>query len=371
MRANSNALAPAAVRRIRLHAQHLLRPADSDPVAVVRAVAGIQAQDLRAAELAVRARSRDLTRAALDQARAARHLVRTWLMRSTLHLVAAADVRPLLAVLAPAFDKPSWRRAELGLDPATCARGVTHIEAILRREGPLTRADLAVRLAGTGIPTVGQALPHLLSHAALQGVIGQGPDRAGEPLYVLLDEWLSPAPPVDPEAALVALLRRYLAAYAPAGPADFAAWSGLSLGTARRAGAALEATRIPVEVAGQPAWVLPEQIAWLDESPADAPGVRLLPAFDTLLLGYADRGWVLDSAHARQIHPGGGLIHPTLLVDGHVAGSWRLLRRAKAFEVAVTPFAALPASAAAALAAEAAAIGRFLGAPATLRLGSL
>jgi hypothetical protein len=273
----------------------------------------------------------------------------------------------LLTVFAPVFDRPSRRRAELGLDPATCARGVAHIEAILRREGPLTRQDLAARLAGTGIPTAGQALPHLLSHAALQGVIGQGPDRDGEPLYVLLDEWLPPAPPPDPEAALIALLRRYLAAYAPAGPADFAAWSGLSLGAARRAGAALESELIAVEVGGHPAWVLLEQMAGRDES-AESPGVRLLPAFDTLLLGYGDRAWVLDPAHARHIHPGGGLIHPALLVDGRVAGSWRLLRRAKGYQVGVTPFAALLAPVLPALADEVASIGRFLGAPATLQL---
>ncbi|HMA33773.1 MAG TPA: winged helix DNA-binding domain-containing protein, partial [Chloroflexia bacterium] len=282
--------------------------------------------------------------------------------------VAAADVRWLLALLGPIFDRPSRRRQELGLDIATCARGVEVICALLAEEGPLTRAALGPRLAARGLPTAGQALIHLLGHAAWQGAICQGPDQAGEPAYVLLDDWVPAGPTLAPAEATLALVRRYLAGYAPAGPADFAAWSGLPRGPAQAAWAALLPELIAVEVAGRPAWLPAGRAAWLDAPPPAAPLVRLLPAFDTYLLGYQSRALALAPEYASRIHPGGGLIHPTVLVDGQVAGAWRMQRRRAGWDVVVAPFAALPAAVAAALPREVAGIGHFLGEAATLTL---
>src|SRR5215212_3670570 len=92
------ALSDAQVRRLRLRAQRLALPtAPGDEVAA--AVVCVQAQDMRAAGLSLRARGRGLTAAGIDQARAEGALVRTWLMRGTLHLVAAADTAWLVALL--------------------------------------------------------------------------------------------------------------------------------------------------------------------------------------------------------------------------------------------------------------------------------
>lgn len=357
-------------RLLRVRAQRLdpqFAPVGDGPAEVVRAVVGVQAQDARAGSLAVRARSRGLTAAAVDRAREERELVRTRLMRGTLHLVAAFDVGWLLALLGPVFDRPSRRRQELGLDEATCARAVDVICEALGRDGPLTRAELSGELAGQGLPAAGQATIHLLGHAGLRGYICQGPDRAGEPTYVLLDDWIPAGPSLSAEEAGVELARRYLAGYAPAGPADFAAWAGLLMGQARAAWAGLANELIPVEVAGRAAWLPEARAAWLDE-PQPAPSVRLLPAFDTYLLGYESRDLALAPEHARRIHPGGGILHPALLIDGRVAGTWRMRRRQTRLDVEVEPFAPLPAPVTDALAGEAEDVGHFLGEQAALVL---
>jgi hypothetical protein len=52
--------------------------------------------------------------------------------------------------------------------------------------------------------------------------------------------------------------------------------------------------------------------------------VRLLPAFDTYLLGYRDRSHAVPEQHAKRVWPGGGWIHPVVLVDGVAAGTWNL-----------------------------------------------
>jgi hypothetical protein len=333
----------AAAQRMR--AQWLTDRPHATVVAVAAHAVGVQAQDTGAARLAIRARSVGTTADDVRRAAAGGDVVRTWLMRGTLHLVAASDVRWLLAIFAPR-DRAAGarRRAQLDLDDETTTRALIEIERVLAQESPLSRADLIGRLASRGVPVDprGQAPAHLMGFAAMSGLICRGPDLGrDEPGYVLLDEWVPPAPPHDPEEAVAGLARRYLHAFGPAGPADFALWSGLPLGTARLAvGAAAQSADDP-----QPS--VPARTG---------PAVRLLGAFDNYLLGYRD---VLDGRHAARIKPGGGIVHPAVLVDGRVAGRWRLRRDRRAVEIdmidgdriAVEPL----------LAAEVADIGRFMG----------
>ena len=94
----------------------------------------------------------------------------------------------------------------------------------------------------------------------------------------------------------------------------------------------------------------------------------MLPRFDTYLLGYAGRDLVVESAYARRIHPGGGIIHASVLVNGKAVATWKTRRRKSRLEVIVEPFEALPASILPSLEAEAADVGRFLGLEARLSM---
>jgi hypothetical protein len=125
---------------------------------------------------------------------------------------------------------------------------------------------------------------------------------------------------------------------------------------------------IDVEVAGRPAWMLKEQLAWLDEFPTQAPVVRLLPGFDTYLLGYRSRNLVVSPQYARRINAGGGMIHPTLIVDGRAIGTWKIQRQKSNLDVALEPFEELAAELQQGLEAEVVDIARFLGMPAGLRV---
>ena len=359
-------------RLLRLRAQGLYRPpseAAPDVAQIVREAAGLQAQDAAAGIRSVWARGTGLVVEDVAHARVeARTVVRTWAMRGTLHLLAAADVRWSLALFGPVFLRGDRRRREqLGLDGAVCARAMGLMRDAIIAEGPRTRADLAGRLAADGIPTVGQAIVHLLYYAVLEGLICQGPDRDGEPAYVLLDEWIPRGPvPARPEA-LADLARRYLAAYGPAGPDDLAAWSGLPKADMRLAWQGIADEVLAVEAAGQPAWLLKTRAGWLDEAPP-RPIVRLLPSFDTYLLGYRDRRLSVAPEYARHIHPGGGILHPTLLVDGRAHGVWRSGRKRDRLEVVVAPFEDMPVAVQAALDAVVADLGHFLDLPADLRV---
>ncbi len=98
--------------------------------------------------------------------------------------------------------------------------------------------------------------------------------------------------------------------------------------------------------------------------------MRLLPSFDTYLLGYRGRDLVVAPEHARRIHPGGGLLHAALLVDGRAVGTWRIKRQRERLDVIVEPFDTLAPDVHAGLAAEVADVGRFLECIATLHMAT-
>ncbi|HEX2054702.1 MAG TPA: winged helix DNA-binding domain-containing protein [Actinomycetota bacterium] len=354
----------AAIQR-RLAGNRLLEGLQLDePAAVVSALCGVQAQDLPAARLAVRARSTGLTDASVERARVEdRSVVRTWAMRGTLHLVAAEDLVWLRELLAPGLIKASARRSEqLALDEHTYSQASTLLQKELSG-GALPRPELKRIFENGGIDASGQRLFYLLYRAALEGLVCEGAQVGGQPSYVLVKEWLPDAH--DRSGDLELLLHRYLAAYGPAGPDDLAAWSGLRITDCREvfAGARQDLEEMPV--LGRPAWDLRHRSA-----PGDwHPTVRLLPAFDTFLLGFKDRGLHLDAPYARRVNAGGGIVKPVLQVDGRVKGVWRLLRRGGRAEVQIAPFERLANAAQELLVAEVQDIGRFLDAEVSFAVG--
>jgi hypothetical protein len=371
---------------LRLRAQGLAGARATGVAQAVRRAAGLQAQNTAACRLSVWTRSEglhldDVTRACNTD----RTVVRSWLMRGTLHMVPAEDLRWLTALLGPAtISRDRRRRHELGLDDGTCARALPAIRASLGTRGPLTRAELVgeLRARGVEVDPSGQAPAHLMLYASASGLTCRGPDREdGEPCYVLVDEWVGdqvgarPAAAGDPEAgsALAELARRYLTAFGPATVADLASWAGIALGRARAAVGEVAGEFGEVALAGEPAWLagpVPAEAEAEGEGDAEAePAVRLLPAFDTYLLGYRSRDLALDPAFARRINAGGGIIHPSVLVGGRVAGTWRLRPAGGRAVVAVEPFSALDGDLRAALEREVADLGRFLDADAVLQVG--
>ncbi|WP_037321559.1 winged helix DNA-binding domain-containing protein [Amycolatopsis orientalis] len=339
------------IRAIRARAQLLSAPAP-DVLSVTRAVAAIQAQSSPAARLAVRVRGRGLTPQDVDTSR---EVARTWLMRKTLHLVPTADLRWLNRLFGPRNAQAGkGRRRQLDLTDELCERALKHLQDLLPGKA-LTRQEILKGLAAAGIvlDATSQAPPHLLAYAANRGLLCRGPDDGAEPTYVLLDEWTTEGnDPPDPHAELA---HRYLTAYGIATAGDFATWSGLPLGLCRKAFDVLDLVPAGVGFA-------------LRETDLSAPRCppRLLGAFDPYLLGYTDRDLLLDPAHAKRVNSGGGMIAPTVLVDGRIAGTWRVKRAAKQTKVVVEPFAALSRSTISGLESEVDDYGRFLGEAAVL-----
>jgi hypothetical protein len=351
---------------IRARAQRLTRDTAlrARPATILREVGGLQAQLWSAAMLGMRARSTGLRAGTVKRAlNDERSIVRTWLMRGTLHVVAAEDVRWLLHLLGPVFVRAaSARHRQLGLNDDLKKRGVAAIQKILSEDGPLTRYELVDRLRTRRVlldPKT-QAPIHLIGLAAVQGVLCLGPDRDdGESTYVLLDDWVPKEPVPSRETALAELARRYVGAYGPATIDDLSAWSGLPMSDARSAIAGARAGLAEVMVQGLLGFVLKQRLR-LEAQPTK-PEVRLLPAFDTSLLAYRRRDLAVPVALQRRLQRGGGWLHPAVVVNGRAVAAWSLRKSGgRGGQVTVERFAPISPPVRLGIQTEVDDIGRFL-----------
>lgn len=321
----------------RFAAQLLADERAHDVVGVCERLLAVQAQDLRSARLAVRARTRGLVVGDFDRALTdERSVVIGWLNRGTLHLVRREDYWWLHALTTPPLFTGNARRlGQLGVTPAVAERGVAAIERALTAEGPLTRDQLRDRVQAAGVPTEGQALIHLLMLACLRGVAVRGPLVAGKHAYVLAHDWLGDPSPFDRPRALAELARRYLAGHAPADDRDLAKWAGLPLRDARAGLNAVEAS-IDALVDG------------------GAPRTCLLDQWDPLLVGWRSRESLLE--HYPRRASAEAHYRPFAYVGARAVAIWSFRQGAVAIG---EPFKRLTRHEQAALAADAADIERF------------
>ncbi len=338
-------------------------------VDVARRLVGVQAQVASAAELAVAVRRRTPRRGEVDRAIADRTLVKTWAMRGTLHLL-PADVAPtVLATLSRLrpWTAPAWQRYH-GLSAADVERVLDALPEVLS-DGPITREELGSAVAGrvrskAVAARLSSGWSELLKPAAFAGMLLQGPPRQGRVTFVRSDAWVRGWSTPDPAEAGAALLRWYLAAHGPADVQHVADWWGRQRASAVRPWfERLADELVTVDVEGAVLYALRADLAALRRShPNDE--LRLVPNFDQYFLGAGSgSASFVPSARRAKVSRKAGWISPLVLRGGRVAGVWELDREAG--RIQVEGFEPLPK---AALAEEAAHLGRFLGRELSVRV---
>jgi winged helix DNA-binding protein len=323
----------------RLTAQRIARPADGTPVEVVTALGAMQAQDYTAAKWAIGLRlARATSDAAIERAIDDGALVRTHAFRGTWQLIARADVRWMLALVAPrliASNATPYR--VFGLDGKTLARSQRALGKALAGGESRTRAEVVRALAGAGIAATGTRLAYLMQRAELDAVVCNGPRRGKQSTWALFDARVpqrrAAAAPRSREELLAELARRYFATRGPATVDDFNWWSGVGAADARAAVASIEKEVTAEVVDGRTFWRAADAPRPVVESSA-----HLLPAFDEYLVAYRERGAVLDPEHTRRVNAGGGLLGPCVVIDGRVVGTWRRTLAAATVTVAFDYF---------------------------------
>lgn len=353
-------MTPDDVALLRLVAQRVAGPPLATPGTVVGHLTAVQAQDEAGALLSVALRcggTPDDVRAAFD----AGELARTWPMRGTLHTVLADDL-PWLVELCTARPRAAAakRRGGLGLSEDDVARAAALATEALTAGSPpgLTRPELLAVWERAGLdPSSGRGY-HLLAALAQQGLLCLGPYRDGVQVFVLVEQHVGRPRRLEREEALAEVALRYLRGHGPATVADLARWTGLPVRDLRGGVAAVRDRLAAITVNGTEHLLDPETLELYAVVREAARDVVLLPGFDEVVLGYADRSMTVPPEHADRVVPGGnGVFRPTVVADGRVVGTWRTAGTGRNRRLEVEPFEPpLPDDVAAAAAARWAAL---------------
>jgi hypothetical protein len=293
----------------------LERSKTSIPKALER-VGGIQAQYAPSMYIGLWTRLEGVERDALTRALERRTVVQGTLLRSTIHLVTPGDWWTWSAATRERR-REQWLRTRKGVATASELAGLARTVRARVGAGSIARGELQ-ELVGKGP----QGISAINSWLDLVRVPPSGTwDRRRADEFALADEWIGPDPAPAKGEATAALVESYLRAFGPATVAEAADWAGLAIGAVKSAIAGLELRRFltkdGAELIDLPRLPLPDP-----ETPAPP---RLLPVWDATTLAHARRGQILPEKHRSKVF---STKTPqsinTFLVDGRVAGGWRL-----------------------------------------------
>lgn len=347
----------------RLANQRISQSYFDTPPAVIEWLGAIQGQDYTGAKWSIGLRLPGSTDDQIEQAIAGNRIIRTWLMRGTLHLVSASDVGWLLALIAPRQIAGSARRyLELELDENTLHRASDLFVKALEKSGTLTRSALRALLEESGISGEGQRTVHMLQYASLNGLIYQGVTQGGDPTFRLF-QTSAEAKTRSRDEALAELAQRYFTSRGPATIQDYIGWSGLTAAEARAGVELVKSALVQEMLDGQTYLFAPS----IDVKPQPAPTAYALPGFDEYLLGYKERSTVLDPQYAQQVCPGkNGIFFPTIVIDGRIVGTWKRTIKKQSVIITTAPFTSLTDEAMSAFTTAVQRYGGFLGLPIVL-----
>lgn len=342
--------------------QGLAEPFES-PEQVVRQLFAVQTQYAASLGTAVAARVKRMKRTWPDDAiNKNPTLFKTWSLRSTLQVHAIEDRPLVLAFTGPRYKwYLAWMRSHnLSVDQVG-VQEARILEAL--RQGPMTRPeihDAVPELKGLGWTGWGSDVKGL----AYKGDLILAPSGEGPTRFTLASDWLGSSPDQTPlfEEAIVEILRRYLLAHGPVSMADFQVWCGIYVAPVKAAFEALKKEIVPVQIEGLKGtrYVLAEQVEGLQNAER-ASGVKLLAKFDPLLLSHKEKHLFVDPKFKKLIYQKAGQVEASVLIDGQVAGIWRISRKAKSCSIQVQPFRPLKPRELARLEKEAARVSKLLG----------
>jgi hypothetical protein len=313
----------------------LTRPLAARIPELVARLGAVQAQEYPFAKwgLALRLQGAVSDRT-VEQAHTDGEILRTHVMRPTWHFVAAGDIVWMLELTAPRVHVAmrTYMRHQ-GLDVKLMTRSAAVFERALAGGQYLTRAELGARLARARIKPNAMQLAGIAMYAELEGIICSGPRRGRDATYALISERAPSAGRLSTDEALATLATRFFASHGPATLRDFVWWSGLRTADARRG---IDIARLT--------GVAHDGLTYIGPDPAPVPArapvrplVHLLPIYDEYTVAYRDRQAVPHGPAHVQTPSAMVTFRHTLVIDGHIAGTWRTTKSRSGLHVCVTP----------------------------------
>jgi hypothetical protein len=279
----------------------------------------IQAQDFSMSKWAVGIRLINPTDKLIETAFDRGEILRVHLLRPTLHLVSADNIRWLLNLTASGIKaRLKSRQKELDLTESLLKKCNRIIRDSLKGENHLTREELVAILAKAKVPLENQRAYHILVMSELDGISCSGRIKGGKQTYALLDERVPKTKDLTKEESLRKIAGIFFSSRGPATIQDFIWWSGLSVADSKNA----------LEIA-KPDLVSEKsnsEIYWFSNhypySNDEKISTYLLPAFDEFLISYKNRTASVPLKYRKKTVSDNGIFWPIIVVDGQVRGLW-------------------------------------------------
>jgi len=346
---------------------------EQDVVTICRDMCGVQAQVMSAAYLQLWTRNHALTRVEIESALwTTRTLVKTSLMRQTLHLVPTDEFLLYISALRPSRYAQAMRVMDrCGISREESEELIPRIMDILAA-GPLTRPAIAAAMRPKASKRVRFWMENSWSLVRLpvaEGLVCYGKGEGNAIVFIRADQWLPNFKPelMSATEAQCALLRKYLRAYGPATLTDFSHWAGLPMQEVKLLLPLLEGKLAEIPGDKKSRYLLREDVAVLNKSSSGETSVRLLPIFDSYLLAHRDKDHLLSAQHYKRVYRNQGWISPVVLIDGAIAGVWSHKLQNKKLLVEIEPFGKLSRIARAGIQREAGHLAQFVGSELELR----
>jgi len=328
-------LSQRQLNRALLERQMLIRRSSLSALETIEHLVGLQSQAPLPPYFGLWSRLEGFLPEELSRLIQSRQAVRIAVMRSTIHLVSARDALALRALVQPALERglksTYGKRLEGVAETELAAEARTRVE-----ERPLTFQDLGDRLAADE-RWQGRDRSALSAAARVLLPLVQVPPRglwgkSGQAVHTTAEAWLGEQAAFA--SSLESMLERYLAAFGPATVKDMQVWCGLT-----RLGETVERMRPRLRVFRDEQ---ERELFDVPDAPLPDPGMPIPPRyvaeFDNVLLSHADRSRIISEDDRKRVFTVNGIIRPTFLIDGFVAGMWDIVRDRGRAELILEPF---------------------------------
>ena len=341
------------LNRTLLVRQLLLERHSLDCTTAIERLGGMQSQIPNPPYIGLWTRLRDFEKSHLTASLEKREVARAPWIRSTLHLVTAADHQLFQAIIQPALARglrSFFGARAKGLD---IARLIKIAKPYLESDKP-TIGALRDKLQAHEPNADKQAMAYAVrSYLPLAQVPPSGTWGVGtRATYTTAESWLGQPSPANLET----LFRRYLAAFGPADVMDFQTWTGMTSLKSQL----IETLSMLVaysDESGRVLYDLPDQPIVGEDAPAP---IRFLPEYDNILIAHRDRTRILPETHRKKVFVSAGRVLGTVIIDGFVAAIWKSERANQVATVRVTLFERQAADVLDLIEAEGLALSRFI-----------
>ena len=315
------------ISNLRLINQQITTPEFKSVKDIANWMGAVQAQDFSMSKWAFGIRLSNSTDNLIETAINNGEILRTHLLRPTLHFVSAENIGWLLNLTTPGIKaRLNSRYNELDLTDSLFKKSNSIIQDSLKGANHLTREELVAILVKAKFPVENQRAYHILVRSELDGITCSGMLKGGKQTYALLDERVPKNKVLTKEEALKKIAGIYFLSRGPATLQDFKWWSGLSITDARNA---LEIVRpnLASEKSGSDIYWFSNSLNYPENEYFSA---RLLPAFDEFLISYKSRTVSVPVIYQKKTVSDNGIFWPIIVINGQVRGLWkRTIKRDK------------------------------------------